>query len=417
MKTIRILRIVGWVSFVVAAAICWVLPRINATWVQKGHANSIIEEDALFEMFQFPWFFFAAAVLWWTSRKVRPQLIGYLHWLIFFILILGFREADLDRQFLGQRWYNLGRYLGSEADLPLINRIMLLAIFGVVVAVIVALVRRHRQVFKPWLELKGLAASHLIGALALVLFAASLAFDKYRTVLKHTGIDLRMTNRVYMEEVFELLGAIMVFIAAMSLAQRALGASDDKLVEPAPWWVHWWPALLGPATFATTYFAYETNWTWFLAKGTHEPIAYGLLAIAIGLFAMRYALGRNPWHLLLMFLGVIFLLREWKTRLVIESIDLNTSAWVFVLLGGWCAWVWMWRNRLVVRARAGLFWPWLCCTGWTYLLSQLMSRRALKFLPMEDILHVAMEESVENTAHIMLIICAFTDLLRRRNNS
>ncbi len=183
-------------------------------------------------------------------------------------------------------------------------------------------------------------------------------------------------------------------------------------------WPHWWPLLLGPAAIGMTYVAHAAGWQWFLEKRHHEIPAYGLLIIAIAAFLVRYARQRRTWLLLLAALAVIFLLREWKTYLRMPALGIEkTSAWVFVLLAAWAIWGWLWSNRWNAAMHAGRLWLWLCCTGWTYLLSQLMSRRAMKFLPLEGAphrLHVPMEESIENVAHIMLIVCAFADRFVRR---
>ena len=99
-------------------------------------------------------------------------------------------------------------------------------------------------------------------------------------------------------------------------------------------------------------------------------------------------------------------------RLVVRGVNL-----IWPLLAAWAIWGWLWSNRWNAAMHAGRLWLWLCCTGWTYLLSQLMSRRAMKFLPLEGAphrLHVPMEESIENVAHIMLIVCAFADRFVRR---
>ncbi len=230
MKPIQGLRIFGWVSLPTAIWICVALPMINADWITKGHPDYILHEDSLFEQFQWPWYFAAAAVMLWAARRTDVALRPYLWATSFVAVILGQREGDWDLMLFGQRWYNLARYLSPAEPVPMFGRVALSVIFLIVVGCVAWWVIRHRQVLGLWYARPGWRPSHLLFGAAVALCCVSIAFDKWRTIHKHTGVDLRFGNRVYMEEVAELCAAILIFIAAVEISRLAAtrsGARDE----------------------------------------------------------------------------------------------------------------------------------------------------------------------------------------------
>jgi len=172
-------------------------------------------------------------------------------------------------------------------------------------------------------------------------------------------------------------------------------------------WLAWWPVVIGPLTVAGVWAASSVGWDWCLAKGPHEVIAICLLSAAVLTYVARTRTGGNPVHLLLTVLAVVFLLREihWDW----------TSPGVYVAVACLGVWTAVWRKRLWPAVHVGRLWQWLCATGATYVLAQLIARRVLRdMLPDEQHLHSAYEELTENAAHLMLLVTAFADRFGRR---
>ena len=181
-------------------------------------------------------------------------------------------------------------------------------------------------------------------------------------------------------------------------------------MAPLHWWA-WWPVLLGPATIGLTYLAYWRNWRWFLSKSHHEVLAVWLLAVVALIYLVRAWRGRNPMHVILTPLTVAFLCRE------IHFVGTNVGVYtVLVVLG---IWTWHWRTRLLAATNVGQFRPWLCATGCTYVLGQLVARRVFRGLPLEEVLQYPgwLEEAVESMAHLLLLTTAFADLFPRRRQA
>jgi hypothetical protein len=160
----------------------------------------------------------------------------------------------------------------------------------------------------------------------------------------------------------------------------------------------------------TVYVAHATGADWYLVKRPHEYAAVGLLAAAAAACTVRAHGGRSRAHLLLAFLAVAFLAREihWEW----------TTKGVYVVLAALAVWAAIWRGHLTPAVRIGRFWPWLCATGFAYVLAQVIARRAFRgVLPYEQDLHALLEEVVENAAHAMLIVTAFADRFGRRDEA
>ena len=82
----------------------------------------------------------------------------------------------------------------------------------------------------------------------------------------------------------------------------------------------------------------------------------------------------------------------------------GTSTGVYVAAGLIAAWCYVWRDSLkrhVWRTAKG---RWIAIAGWSYLVALIIQRRALRFLPDEQVWHAWMEEISENIAHLMLIV-------------
>ena len=181
------------------------------------------------------------------------------------------------------------------------------------------------------------------------------------------------------------------------------------------WW-SWWPVLLRPAAMGLTYLAYWLthvaewqDWGWYLYKKNHEVLAVCLLAVAALVYLVRAWRGRTPVHIILTVLAVAFLCREIHFT--------GTDLGVYVTLVILAVWAWHWRDRLSTASRVGQFRPWLFAAGCTYVLAQLIARRAFgDHLPYDQVMHKYgwLEEAVETMAHILLLVTAFADRFGRR---
>jgi hypothetical protein len=186
-------------------------------------------------------------------------------------------------------------------------------------------------------------------------------------------------------------------------------AVRDITEDGRPAWLAWWPVVIGPLALASVWTASSAGWDGYLAKRPQEVLAICLMSVAVLACVGRAWTGRNPAHLLLAGLSVAFLLREihwdWTTK------------GVYVGVAGLMVWAGVWRKRLRPAMHVGRFWQWLCATGATYVLAQLIARRAFRgVLPNEAELHVAYEEVIENAAHLMLIVTAFAGRFGKRDD-
>ena len=168
-------------------------------------------------------------------------------------------------------------------------------------------------------------------------------------------------------------------------------------------WVRWWPVLLGVGTMGFVYLADWLGWDWVCQKKYHEAGAIVLLALAVGLFAVRAVIRRNQFHLVMSALCLALFCREWHFA--------GTSVGIYIALGVIGAWAAARWGRLMADTEGGKIRVWLICTFATYFLSVLISRRVFKHLglPNEQELHVVLEESVETMAHLMILIGGLVD--------
>jgi hypothetical protein len=173
---------------------------------------------------------------------------------------------------------------------------------------------------------------------------------------------------------------------------------------------HWWPLALGPLAILCVYGAHHVGWTSIIAKPPHEALALVLIFSASLAFAARALHGDGPAYTILGVLATAFACREvhWAW----------THKGVYVAVLGVFVWALCWRERLLPNVMAGRFLPWLVSTGFVYVLSVLVARRAFRgILPLEPELHVALEETLENVAHAMLLLTAFSDRFGRSPRS
>jgi hypothetical protein len=157
-----------------------------------------------------------------------------------------------------------------------------------------------------------------------------------------------------------------------------------------------WPFLLGPAAMVLVYAAYFLGVERTAFRHMNEMLALVLLSIPLTSFlaaAIRY---KSHFHFFMAALSGAFFCREWHFY--------GTGNGIYVALVVLGVWGYTQKDTFFKTIGNGPYKMWLFATFGTYLLSQLIARRVFRFLPYEDPLHIGLEETVETTAHLMLIV-------------
>ena len=164
-----------------------------------------------------------------------------------------------------------------------------------------------------------------------------------------------------------------------------------------------WCFLPGIFGVFFVYWAEAKGYQALIMKAYHEHIAIGLMGVATAIFLTRAFCYRMEVDFILAVMSINFLCRE------IHFVGTDNGVVIvaaFVLI-----WVLLRRNQIWASIKqARLFRISLAGTAFTYFLSILISRRVfsidyLALLPNEANVHVALEEVLENIAHLFLIFC------------
>ncbi len=163
----------------------------------------------------------------------------------------------------------------------------------------------------------------------------------------------------------------------------------------------WWPLLLGPAAMLLVYVAQLSHQEEIVSRSSNEDIALILLSIPLMGFLLQAYLFRSDFHLFMASLCGAFFCREWHFP--------GTSQGIYISLVLLAFWAVKRKQAFEKIVGNGRFKMWLFATFATYLLSQLIARRVFRYvyLPQEAQLHIFLEETVETTAHLMMIAACF----------
>ena len=163
----------------------------------------------------------------------------------------------------------------------------------------------------------------------------------------------------------------------------------------------WWPMLLGPAAMLIVYIANADRQEQYVSKGPNERIALILLAVPLINFLLQSAVFKRGFCLFMACLSAAFFCREWHFP--------GTSVGIYIALAMLAFWAIKRKDDFEQYIGRGSFRIWLIATFATYLLSQLIARRVFHYvnLPLEEHLHIYFEETVETTAHLMLLAASF----------
>jgi len=159
-----------------------------------------------------------------------------------------------------------------------------------------------------------------------------------------------------------------------------------------------WPVLLGPMAMLCVYLAEKLGHLQSFGRSSNESIALLLLAVPTIGFIVQAFIFRSEFHLFMLVLCAAFFCREWHFP--------GTSQGIYVTLAVLVLWAVKRKDKFETLVKNSPLEVWLWSTFWTYLLSQLIARRVFRslHLPAEELMHVFLEESVETTGHLMMIV-------------
>jgi len=174
------------------------------------------------------------------------------------------------------------------------------------------------------------------------------------------------------------------------------------------WWrkVTWYPMLLAPLVTGASVAISVGRPAWFqgLQVWLEEPAPY-LVGAAAAIYAARAVWTFNPLYWIVAVLGAALTCREIHFA--------GTSRGLYVALAVLAGWAVAWRGRLYGPLGDWRHTSWLLATLAGYFLSQLVARRAFKFIPGEHAIHRSLEECAETAAHAMFIVTALVGNWRR----
>ena len=178
--------------------------------------------------------------------------------------------------------------------------------------------------------------------------------------------------------------------------------------------LHWWPFLLGPLGMLYVYFLDALGSADLAGRQPNELVAMPIIGLASFIFWIAAIRERSEFHLLLAVLTLGFFFREWHFE--------GTSTGVYIVALACVAWAILRRDHLAPAYYQGNTRYWLMAALATYVLSQLIARRVfaaryLDLLPNEEALHIALEETVENVAHLMMLVTSMVAWPRKKRSA
>jgi peptidoglycan/LPS O-acetylase OafA/YrhL len=134
------------------------------------------------------------------------------------------------------------------------------------------------------------------------------------------------------------------------------------------------------------------------SRGTNENMALILLSVSIIGFAVQFIKYKREFSLFMLTLCVAFFCREWHFA--------GTSNGIYVVLVLLAFWAVKRKAQLEDFFKGNAVEVWAWATFSLYLLSQLIARRVFRYVHLlaEEEMHIFLEETVETTGHIVMII-------------
>lgn len=165
----------------------------------------------------------------------------------------------------------------------------------------------------------------------------------------------------------------------------------------------YWPVLLGPLAIISVYIAQSLGVVGIFGRETNEVLAMPLIGLASLMFAISAYRNKNEFYWLLAVLTLGFFCREWHFA--------GTHKGVYVVFAFCVLWGLVRIKHVFPTFLKGNTRYWVVAGGCTYALAVLVQRRLfaehhLGILPLEGDLHIHLEETIENTAHLTMLICS-----------
>ncbi len=173
-----------------------------------------------------------------------------------------------------------------------------------------------------------------------------------------------------------------------------------------------WMLLPGLVPILLVYTLHHANvYTWIMQERFLDSLALWLVSTLLLILTIKAFVSKNPLMIYLAVLALIFCVRELDdtvyTFMEIPH-EIKTKRTVRFVLFGMVLWGIGWHGKLFatlnrfITLKITLF-----GVLWSYVLSQLISRRAFRgVLPYESLLNGSLEEMTETFAHLFFIIFA-----------
>ena len=164
------------------------------------------------------------------------------------------------------------------------------------------------------------------------------------------------------------------------------------------------PMLIVLLPFIYVYATKALGLDYLCSRGSNEIIAMPLVFVSVASFGILVLRKHNEFALIMLLLSVGFFCREWHFA--------GTSNGIYVVLAIVAGWFVVRRKSIDKLIKGNKVEIWLWATFLCYVAAQLVARRVfsdkyLGFLPREDEYHIFFEETIETTAHLMLMLTSF----------
>lgn len=171
--------------------------------------------------------------------------------------------------------------------------------------------------------------------------------------------------------------------------------------------INWWLLLAGPLTAAGVTAAYHAGCLDPRLDTYVEVFAPYLVGVAVAIYWARAIFTRNPLHIWLTGVTASLLCRE------IHFDGMHEAIYVLTAIN--LVWLIAWRDLLAGPLRDKRHATWLIAALGAYVFSVIVSRRIFKhIIPGEPMFHGKLEECIETTAHLLLIVSAVVARWRAR---
>lgn len=175
--------------------------------------------------------------------------------------------------------------------------------------------------------------------------------------------------------------------------------------QPLRWW-QWWPVLAVPVMTVVVYFAHGTSLGAVFTRSWQDntPLPYMIISAAGVLFAGRWISERNPLMLMMAAMSAAILGRE----IHYEGSSIVAYATLFTLLSLGHRYY----HAIAEPLARGRIRQWIIMTAVSYVMAVAIAKGWFKAVVPLAGSRSDLEETVENIAHLMLLLTSFTGYRR-----